>query len=117
MSDATPRLWHVTVTMAGEQVSPDLVGQALRRLAHERPFLLAGRYSGSRAELQYWEEADDVPHAVALAMRLWPEHAASAGLPDWQPVGVEVVDQQTFHDRGARGELLVHSPSGGVAPF
>lgn len=117
MGDDDARHWHVTVTVAGDPQDPAEVAAALRRLAHERPFLLAGRYSAERAELQYWEEADDVPHVVALAMRLWPQHAESAGLPDWQCVGLEVIDRATFHDRGARGELLLHGESGDVAPF
>jgi hypothetical protein len=112
------RLWHVTLTMSGPAHDAEEMRAALQRLAHERPFLLAGRYSADRAEVQYWEEADDVLHVVALAMRLWPSHAESCGLPAWAAVGLEIVDQDTFHGRGARGELTLHAPrAGDVRPF
>ena len=44
-------LWHVTLTVAGdEQARPDVLA-ALERLAAERPFFLSGRYGADRAEL------------------------------------------------------------------
>src|SRR4051812_50044107 len=81
-------LWHITLTLGGEEIDAADVLEALRRLADEQPFLLSGRYAGDRAELRYWEEATDCQDAAALALRLWGEHRASAGLPAWRAVRV-----------------------------
>ena len=75
------RLWHVTVTVAGDDVEPLIVRNALRRLNDQRPFLHSLKYSGGRAEIQYWEEAESLLDASSLALRVWNEHRASAGLP------------------------------------
>ncbi|WP_426566329.1 hypothetical protein ACPPVT_07210 [Angustibacter sp. McL0619] len=93
-------LWHVTLTVAGESVPGDLLRRALECLVHERPFMLAVRYSADRAELRYWDEAEDVDDAAALALRIWGDHRASCGLPPWRVVGVEVIDRDTVHVRG-----------------
>ena len=112
------RMWHVTVTVAGDPVSEIEIQHALERLSDEHPFLLAGRYARDRAEVRYWDEAPDAATVAELASRLWQEHSASAGLPDWQVVGVEVIDRETFHRRGravsARLDLLT---AGRVLPF
>lgn len=92
-------LWHITLTVGGEQIGVDDVLAALRRLADEQPFLLSGRYSGDRAELRYWEEANECQDAAALALRLWGEHRASADLPVWQVIGLEVVDESVHRKR------------------
>ena len=107
--------WHVTLTVAGVAVADTEIRLGLERLSHEHPFLLSGRYSVDRAEVRYWEEAPDAGTVVALALRLWDDHRASALLPDWSVVGVEVVDRDTFHRRGR----LPLSPVSlvGVAPF
>jgi len=94
-------LWHVTLTVGGDPESPDQVLAALERLADERPFLLSGRYSSDRAELGYWEEAVDCGDAAALALRLWGEHRISSGLPPWQVVGLEVLDEKVYRERSA----------------
>ena len=65
------------------------------------------------AEVRYWEEAEDVHDALALALRLWGEHRESAGLPKWNVVGLEVVDRDTHRRRGDGAALL----SPGVRPF
>ena len=44
---------------------------ALERLSAERPFFLSGRYAEGRAELRYWEEAQDCSDACAMALRVW----------------------------------------------
>lgn len=113
-----PAMWHVTVTVAGDPVATDTIKSALERLSDEHPFLLAGRFAVDRAEVRYWEEADDADTAVRLALRLWNEHLDSAGLPDWKVVGVEVIDRETFHRRGqwtlGRPGLVA---AGRVVPF
>ena len=92
-------LWHVTLTVGGEDRTEDEILGALRRLADEQPFLLSGRYGSDRAEVRYWEEASDCGDAAALALRLWGEHRASADLPPWKVVGLEVVDESVFRER------------------
>lgn len=109
-------MWHITLTVAGGGVPPDEIRRALERLAHDHPFLLAGRYAADHAEIRYWEEARDLQDAAALALRLWGEHRRSAGLPPWEIIGLEVVDRGTWQQRAK-------SPSGGpvvpggVQPF
>ena len=107
--------WHVTLTVAGDAVVESEIRGGLERLSHEHPFLLSGRYGQDRAEVRYWEEAPDAGTVVSLALRLWDDHRATALLPDWCVVGVEVVDRDTFHRRGR----VPLSPVSlvGVAPF
>ncbi len=113
-----PLMWHVTLTVAGDQVSAEYIKSALERLSDQHPFLLAGRFAVNRAEVRYWEQADDAETAVSLALHLWAEHLDSAGLPEWQVVGVEVVDRETFH---RRGQWVAERPglmaAGRVVPF
>lgn len=96
---ASPRLWHVTVTVSGEPQLPSVVKDALGRLLRERPFLHSLRFDESRAEVQYWEEGEEMIDAASLALRLWNEHRPSADLPHWQVVGLEVVERDTFQSR------------------
>lgn len=109
-------LWHVTLTVAGDPVDGEDLRRALSQLVHERPFMLSVRYSTDRAELRYWDEAEDVDDAAALALRLWGEHRESAGLPSWRVVGIEVLDRETVH---ARGQDRPATPliAAGVIPF
>lgn len=100
-------LWHVTVTFAGEPVEPGDLRAGLERLTHERPFLVSARFAAARVEIRYWDEAEDVDDAAALALRLWADHRASAGLPDWRAVGLEVLDRSTVHERGGRRDSLI----------
>ena len=112
------RLWHVTLTVGGEPVEPAEIRAALERLATEHPFLLDGRYAGARAEVRYWEEADYLEDAAAMALRLWGEHRASAQLPRWEVLGLEVLESETFHRRGRAGDLdLRGSAVGRVRPW
>lgn len=104
-------MWHITLTVAGPQVPPPVIKGALERLSEEHPFLLSGRYAADRAEVRYWEEAADVSSALRMAVLLWDEHIASAQLPPWRVVGVEVVDRETFHRRGR----FIHEQPGLVA--
>ncbi|MEZ0164267.1 hypothetical protein AB2L27_05735 [Kineococcus sp. LSe6-4] len=98
MGETLP-LWSVTLTVAGKATEVTEVRSALDRLLGEHPFLSSVRYSATRAELRYWDEARDVDDAAAMALRLWPEHRVSAGLPDWSVAGVEVVDRATVEHR------------------
>jgi hypothetical protein len=132
-------MWHVTLTVVGEDLDPSEVKAALERLAHERPFLLSARYAGDRAELRYWEEADDCSDACAMALRVWfehretaqlppwhvialevlsrDEHRLTADLPPWRVAGLEVVDRRTFQRRATDTPAPVLVPAGGVRPF
>jgi hypothetical protein len=111
-------MWHVTVTVGGERTDPREVRAALERLSLERPFLLTARYAADRAEVRYWEEARDIDDAAALALRLWGEHRATAGLPPWRVIGLEVIDRQTWQRRvGTRALGHTLTPAGEVSPF
>ncbi len=101
------RLWHVTVTVAGDAVEPLIVRSALRRLNEQRPFLHSLKYAGGRAEIQYWEEAESLLDASSLALRVWNEHRESAGLPRWEVVGLEVLERQVFLSRGMEYHVMV----------
>lgn len=109
-------LWHVTLTLTGDPVPIDQLASALERLVDERPFMLSVRYAASRVELRFWDEAEDIDDAAAIALRLWGDHRGSAGLPPWQVVGLEVLDRETVHKRGAD---TVARPlvAAGVAPL
>ena len=112
------RMWHVTLTVAGDPIPGDDIKEALEQLAHERPFLLTGRYAPDRAEVRYWEEALCLEDAAALALRLWGEHRGTAGLPHWRIVGLEVLERDVFHLRATRGEMAVRlARAGAVRPF
>ncbi len=111
----TVLMWHVVLTVAGYPVPEPELRDGLERLAHERPFLLTARYSSDRAEIRYWDEAERLEDAAALALRLWGEHRYTAGLPGWRAVGLEVLDRETFRERGADGGVLVEA--GSVRPF
>lgn len=106
-------MWHVCLTVGGERHEPAEVLAALERLSHERPFLMSGRYDGDRAEVRYWEEAEDCGDAAALALRLWGEHRQSAGLPAWRVIGLSVVSREEHQRR----EDLPLAAAGGWRPF
>ncbi len=110
-------MWHVTLTVSGQPVDLTVIRQGLERLAHERPFLLTGRYGHDRAEVRYWEEGLDARTVSDLALRLWAEHIESAGLPNWGVAGVEVLDRETWHRRARRGGVAGLSAAGAVTPF
>jgi len=112
-----PRLWHVTLTVGGRAVGTTEARAALERLVAEQPFLLGGRYADDRVELAYWEEADTVEDAAALALRMWGEHRATAALPAWRVMGVEILQRGVFLSRGATGERDVGPRGGAVRPF
>ena len=111
------RLWHVTVTVAGDAVQPLVVRNALRRLSDQRPFLHSMKYSGARAEIQYWEEAESLLDASSLALRVWNEYRDSAGLPRWEVVGLEVLERDVFQSRGAGYTMVVDLQDVTPLPF
>ena len=96
------QLWSVTLTLAGEPLDVAEIRAALERLLLERPFLSTVRYSADRAELRYWDEAESLQDAAAMALRLWGEHRQSARLPDWRLAGLEVVDRGTVEHRSTQ---------------
>lgn len=100
------RLWHVTVTVAGEAIEPLVVRNCLRRLNDQRPFLHSLKYAAGRAEIQYWEEAMSLLDASSLALRVWNEHRESAGLPRWEVVCLEVLERQIFLSRGMEYNVI-----------
>lgn len=110
-------LWHVTVTMAGAAVDPDDLRSGLQRLAQDRPFLASARYARDRVEVRYWDEAETIDDAAAMALRLWHDHRPSAGLPDWHVVGLEVLDRETLRARGDRGLIPPALVLGEVRPL
>ncbi|MFF2650635.1 hypothetical protein [Streptomyces sp. NPDC058045] len=109
-----PRLWHVTLSVAGRSSPLDEVRRGLEQLARDHPFLLTSRYAADHAEIRYWEEARDLHDAAAVALRLWGEHRRSARLPPWETVGLEVIDRDTYHQR--LSEAPVPGPAGPAAP-
>ncbi|MGI4896208.1 MAG: hypothetical protein ACRYF3_13950 [Janthinobacterium lividum] len=102
MFEAPFPLWSVTLTVAGAVTDVDGLRAALDRLLGAHPFVSSVRYCDTRVELRYWDEARDVDDAAAMALRLWPEHQVSAGLPAWGVVGIEVVDRDTVEYRAAQ---------------
>ena len=98
------RLWHVTLTVAGEKVEPLIVRSALCRLSDQRPFLHSLKYAAGRAEIQYWEEAHSLLDASSLALRVWNEHRESANLPPWEVVGLEVLEKTVRESRTSVGQ-------------
>jgi hypothetical protein len=101
--DALGRLWHVTITVAGDAVEPLIVRSALARLSEQRPFIDSVAFTGESAELQFWDEGDSMLDVASLALRLWSEHRESAGLPSWEVVGLEVVEKELRDRRAERG--------------
>lgn len=95
-------LWHVSVTFAGPRVPRQQLHAALVRLVEAQPFPATVRYNDERAEISYWDEAEDVDDAAALGLRMWAEHRRTADLPGWRAVGIEVVDRETLRARGDR---------------
>lgn len=103
------RLWHVTLTLAGDPVEPMLVRAALSRLREERPFIDTVEFTGTGAQLQFWDEGAAMLDVASLALRLWAEHRDSCGLPSWEIVGLEVVEKSVREGRSGPGHVGVPS--------
>lgn len=111
-------MWHVTLTMAGDPVDLRVIQAGLEQLSHEHPFLLAARYAVERAELRYWDEAVDAQSAAGMALTLWDRHRSTSALPTWHVVGIEVLDQDTFHRRSRSAPIPPDLVAAGrVLPF
>src|SRR4029079_5185218 len=95
------RLWHVVLSVAGRATPIAELRAGLEQLAHDHAFFLTARYSADHAEIRYWEQARDLHDAAAIALRLWGEHKASANLPPWEIVGLEVVERATYQQQVA----------------
>jgi hypothetical protein len=100
-------MWHVTLTVGGDDVEPLIVRNALRRLNDQRPFLHSLKYAGGCAEIMYWDEGDTLVDASSLALRVWNEHRATAGLPRWQVLGLEVLERDVYLERGREHQGVV----------
>ncbi|MGW6916462.1 hypothetical protein ACWGB8_21945 [Kitasatospora sp. NPDC054939] len=111
------RLWHVVLSVAGQVTPLTALRAGLERLAHDHSFFLTARYAADHAEIRYWEQARDLHDAAAMALRLWGEHKATAKLPPWEIVGLEVVDRATYHKRVAEGFGDPPPQLGGVYPY
>ena len=110
-------LWHVRVTLAGPATDAEQLGLALQRLCQASPFLASVRYNSERAEVTYWDEAEDADDAAALALRVWNDHRRSVGLPPWHVVGLEVVDRDTRRARADVSDDRDVLATGDVRPF
>jgi hypothetical protein len=108
------RMWHVTLTVAGETKPLDQVREALERLSHAHPFLLEARYGNDRAELRYWEEAEGMEAAASVASAMWAVNERSSRLPGWDVVGLQVLDRETYLKQAPLRSL---PPEGRIAPF
>ena len=110
-------LWHVTVVVSGAAVPVEQLRTALDQLRRQHPFLASVRYAADRVEIRYWDEAEDIDDAAAMALRIWPENRDSAGLPDWRVVGLEVLDRGTLRERSERGLVPPALVLGEVRPL
>lgn len=112
-----PTLWFVTVTLGGDPLEPTETRAALERLSIERPFVVSARYGAARAEVRYWDECDDVAVAVGQALRMWSDHKASARLPAWRVVGLEVLDRETARRQWDASDRPRVQVLGEIRPF
>ena len=93
------RHWHVTLTLAGAAVEPLLLRAALQRLEVQRPFLDSVVPAPTSVELRFWDQGESLLDVGSLAIRLWNEHRDSAKLPDWEVVGLEIVEKDLRNRR------------------
>lgn len=80
-------------------MEPLIVRAALQRLSEERPFLSSLRFAADRAEIVYWDQGGSMVDVGSLALRLWIEHRETARLPDWEVVGLEILEQELHRSR------------------
>ena len=101
--------WYVTVTVAGAPVEPLLVRSALVRLTERHPFMSALRFTGRGAQLEYWDEGPQLGDVAKAATRVWSDHRSVIGLPDWQIVGLEVLERSVRRSTRSGVPLLAGS--------
>ena len=111
------RLWHVVLSVAGRPTPLTELKRGLEQLAHDHTPFMTARYATDHGEIRYWEQAEDLQDAAAMALRLWGEHKATAQLPPWEIVGLEVVDRSTYHQRIAEGYGEARAFLSGVHPY
>ena len=75
------------------------------------------RYNADRAEVTYWDEAEDADDAAALALRVWNDHRRSWACRPGDVVGLEVVDRETRRARGPAPDERDVLATGDVRPF
>ena len=114
MRQGPASFWHVSVSVAGARRTVQDVRASLLRLAEQHPFLMAGFYADDRAEVHYWEEARTAEEASALALTMWARHREPADLPDWNVVGLEVHERDTYRLRPDVGHRLA---GGDIRPY
>lgn len=110
-----PGLWHVSLIVAGSRHDPTEVAAAMHRLGEVSPFLASIRYDDRHAEIAYWDEAEVLDDAAAMALRFWHDNRRDASLPDWQPRSLQVMDRDSYLASG-RGEPSAVI-TGDVRPF
>jgi hypothetical protein len=106
VNKAVVRHWHVRLTLSGAPVEPLILRGAIQRLNQERPFLDSVTSNGDSVEIQFWDEGESMLDVASLAMRLWNEHRPSAHLPNWEIVGLEIVE------KGLRDKRSLHARHG-----
>ena len=111
------RLWHVVLSVAGSPIPLTELKRGLEQLAHDHTPFMTARYATDHGEIRYWEQAEDLQDAAAMALRLWGEHKSTAQLPPWEIVGLEVVDRPTYHKRIAEGHGEARAFLSGVHPY
>jgi hypothetical protein len=111
------RLWHVVLSVAGRPTPLTELKRGLEQLAHDHTPFMTARYATDHGEIRYWEQAEELQDAAAMALRLWGEHKATAQLPPWEIVGLEVVDRPTYHKRIAEGYGEARAFLSGVHPY
>ena len=110
-------MWHVSITVNGDPVPTHGLKIGLANLDFAHPFGLSARYAEDLVELRYWDEGSDCSTVSAAGLRLWDEHRASAGLPAWAIVGLEVLDRPTFRRRWPKGSDAGQLLSPGIRPL
>ena len=110
-------LWHVTVTVNGEPISPGRLQSGLATMELAHPFGLSARYAADLVELRYWDEGHDCRTVAKNALDLWSEHRNSSGLPSWPVVGLEVLDRPTFRRRWPEGSDVKKRMAPGIRPI
>ena len=98
------RHWHVTLTLAGDPVEPLIARAAMQRLSEAHQFLDSVSSTSDSAEIQFWDEGENMLDVASLAMRLWNEHRDSANLPRWEVVGLEVLEKNVRDVRTSLGK-------------
>ncbi len=76
----------------------------MQRLSEAHQFLDSVSSTSDSAEIQFWDEGENMLDVASLAMRLWNEHRDSANLPRWEVVGLEVLEKNVRDVRTSLGK-------------